>query len=152
LPRESQTLVVTAPSQPGVYPYVCTYPGHWRRMYGSLYVVEDLDDYLAEPETYLARHPLPIKDELLRSNRPRKDWASEAAAPEVGALDKGRRFANAKQMFRGATGVACHKLNGVGEEFGPDFTKLDAERLKPLEILRSVLEPSQRIDDKYRTF
>ena len=34
-PREAQKLSFTAPTQPGVYPYVCTYPGHWRRMYGA---------------------------------------------------------------------------------------------------------------------
>src|SRR5262249_21635980 len=33
-PRDAQRLTFTAPSQPGIYPYVCTYPGHWRRMYG----------------------------------------------------------------------------------------------------------------------
>ena len=38
-PRNSQRLPFTAPKQPGVYPYVCTYPGHWRRMCGALYVV-----------------------------------------------------------------------------------------------------------------
>ena len=36
---DSQTLLFDAPTEPGVYPYVCTYPGHWRRMYGALYVV-----------------------------------------------------------------------------------------------------------------
>ena len=48
--RETQQLAFTAPSEPGIYPYVCTYPGHWRRMYGALYVVADLDAYLANPE------------------------------------------------------------------------------------------------------
>ena len=48
-PRESQKISFTAPSKPGVYPYVCTYPGHWRRMYGAFYVVEDLAEYLADP-------------------------------------------------------------------------------------------------------
>src|SRR5262249_28896788 len=56
-PRNAQKLRWTAPKEPGVYPYVCTYPGHWRRMYGALYVVEDLDEYLADPETYLTKHP-----------------------------------------------------------------------------------------------
>ena len=49
-PREAQQLSFTAPKEPGIYPYVCTYPGHWRRMYGALYVVADLDEYLADPE------------------------------------------------------------------------------------------------------
>ena len=43
-----------APTEPGVYPYVCTYPGHWRRMYGAMYVVDDLEGYLADPAAYLA--------------------------------------------------------------------------------------------------
>jgi len=72
-PREVQKLSFTAPTQAGVHPYVCTYPGHWRRMYGALYVVDDLEQYLAAPETYLAAHPLPIADLPLNSTRPRKE-------------------------------------------------------------------------------
>lgn len=34
MPRDTQVLRFTAPASPGVYPYVCTYPGHWRRMHG----------------------------------------------------------------------------------------------------------------------
>src|SRR5258708_4367267 len=68
--RETQKLSFIAPREPGVYPYVCTYPGHWRRMYGALYVVEDLDGYLAAPEAYLSTHPLAIKDAFLKDNPP----------------------------------------------------------------------------------
>ncbi len=82
-PRENQKLDFTAPAQAGVYPYVCTYPGHWRRMYGALYVVDDLDAYLASPESYLAGHPLPIADELLKSTRPRKEWTFDDLASSV---------------------------------------------------------------------
>ncbi|MFM8222766.1 MAG: PA14 domain-containing protein, partial [Planctomycetaceae bacterium] len=35
-PGKSQALTYEAPQKPGVYPYVCTYPGHWRRMFGAL--------------------------------------------------------------------------------------------------------------------
>ena len=73
-PRQSQRLSYTAPTKPGVYPYVCTYPGHWQRMHGALYVVADLEAYLAGPEAYLAKHPLPIADPLLKMNRPRTEW------------------------------------------------------------------------------
>src|SRR6185436_11384400 len=62
-PRSTEKLSFVAPTAPGVYPYVCTYPGHWRRMYGALYVVDDLDVYLEDPESYLSAHPLEIKDE-----------------------------------------------------------------------------------------
>jgi putative membrane-bound dehydrogenase-like protein len=37
---ESFTLEFTAPSVPGEYPYVCTFPGHWRGMNGIMKVVE----------------------------------------------------------------------------------------------------------------
>src|SRR5262249_33555856 len=113
-PRDVQKLAFTAPAQPGVYPYVCTYPGHWRRMYGALYVVEDLDEYLADAEAYLAAHPLPIRDELLKFNRPRKEWKLEELAALVEPMDSGRSFANGKQIFTVGSCVACHKLNGVG--------------------------------------
>ena len=49
-PGENESLSFTAPSEPGVYPYVCTYPGHWRRMYGALYVVQSFQGYHADPE------------------------------------------------------------------------------------------------------
>ena len=150
-PRDAQKLDFTAPARAGVYPYVCTYPGHWRRMYGSLYVVEDLDEYLSDPEGYLAGHPLEIKDELLKFNRPRKEWKFEDLAAAVDQLDRGRSFGNGKQLFQVANCVACHRLNGVGNEFGPDLAKLDPKQ-KPADILRSLLEPSAKIDDKYATY
>jgi azurin len=39
-PDEEVTLEFTAPSQPGNYPYVCTFPGHWRIMNGVLKVIK----------------------------------------------------------------------------------------------------------------
>jgi putative heme-binding domain-containing protein len=151
-PRNSEKLRWTAPKQPGVYPYVCTYPGHWRRMYGALYVVEDLDEYLADAEGYLAKHPLPIADELLKFVRPRKEWKFEELASSVEQLKDGRSFSNGKQIFQAASCVSCHKLGGVGAEIGPDLTKLDPKQQKPIEILRDILDPSFRINDKYQTF
>jgi putative heme-binding domain-containing protein len=151
-PRDSQKLSFTAPSQPGVYPYVCTYPGHWRRMFGALYVVEDLEEYLADAEGYLAKHPLPAADELLKFNRPRKEWTYDELAPAVEQMAGGRSYANGKQMFQVATCVACHKFNGAGVELGPDLTKLDPKQQKSVEILRDILEPSYRINEKYQTW
>ena len=40
-------LSFTAPKVPGDYPYVCTFPGHWRRMVGTLAVVTNVEAYLA---------------------------------------------------------------------------------------------------------
>ena len=149
-PRESDKLDFTAPSQSGVYPYVCTYPGHWRRMFGALYVVDDLDDYLADPESYLARHPMPIADDLLKSNRPRKEWTLDDLAAPIEQLKAGRSYSNGKQMFQVASCVACHRLNNVGEPIGPDLATLDP-KMTAVEVLKNVLDPSLKIDDKYRT-
>src|SRR4051794_18672143 len=141
-PREAQKLGFTAPTQDGVYPYVCTYPGHWRRMYGALYVVADLDEYLADPTGYLAKNPLPVRDELLKFNRPRTEWKLEDLASTVEKFEHGRSFGNGKQIFTVASCVSCHKLNGVGKEFGPDLTKIDPKQHKPVEILKDILDPS----------
>jgi putative heme-binding domain-containing protein len=149
-PRDVQKLSFTAPTQPGVYPYVCTYPGHWRRMYGALYVVADLDEYLANPEAYLTKNPLPIADELLKFTRPRTEWKFDDLASSVGKME-GRSFSNGKQLFQVGSCVSCHKLNGVGTEFGPDLTKLDP-KLKNTDILKDILEPSFRINEKYQTY
>jgi putative heme-binding domain-containing protein len=151
-PRDAQKLSFTAPTKPGIYPYVCTYPGHWRRMYGAMYVVADLDEYLADPEGYLAKHPLKIADELLKFTRPRKEWKFDDLASSVKEMTTGRSFSNGKQLFKVASCVACHKLNGAGTELGPDLTKLDPKQQKPEEILRDILEPSFRINEKFQSY
>lgn len=37
-PGETKTIAFTAPRTTGIYPYVCTYPGHGAVMYGAMYV------------------------------------------------------------------------------------------------------------------
>jgi azurin len=39
-PQETVTLEFIAPEQPGDYPYVCTFPGHWSGMNGMMKVVK----------------------------------------------------------------------------------------------------------------
>jgi putative heme-binding domain-containing protein len=153
-PGETQKLSFTAPAQPGVYPYVCTYPGHWMRMHGALYVVADLEQYRANPDAYLAKANLPIRDDLLKDRRPRTEWKLEdfRSLGDFGSLDlKGRSYASGKQMFQIATCVACHKLDNVGNSFGPDLTQLDVKK-KPFDVLRDIIEPSFFINEKFQTF
>ena len=153
-PREPQRLRFTAPTKPGVYPYVCTYPGHWRRMYGALYVVADLEAYLADPEGYLAKNPLPVKDELLKFNRPRKEWKFEELAGEVEKMQ--RRPVVRRRPSRCSRSASVRRRatssSGVGQEFGPDLTKLDPKIDKPADMLQHILEPSLKIDEKYQTW
>jgi putative membrane-bound dehydrogenase-like protein len=38
-PEQTAILKFTAPSEPGIYPFICTFPGHWRIMQGVMRVV-----------------------------------------------------------------------------------------------------------------
>lgn len=150
-PRQSQRLTFTAPRQPGVYPYVCTYPGHWRTMNGAIYVVDDLEQYQANPEAYLAAHPLPVQDALLKSRRPKTEWKYDDLAEAVAAMSHGRSYLQGKQLFHVANCTACHKMEGIGQEYGPDLTRFDA-KWKPIDLWRESIEPSARINDKYQSY
>jgi azurin len=37
-PNQSETIEFTAPTEPGDYPYLCTFPGHWLLMKGVMHV------------------------------------------------------------------------------------------------------------------
>lgn len=151
-PGETQALTFEVPEEPGVYPYVCTYPGHWRRMFGALHVVADLDAYNAAPDQYLAEHPPVIKDSLLKMSGRNHDWTVAELSPAATAMKHGRSFDVGKQLFRDANCVACHQLNGEGRVFGPDLTKLDPQKQTVQHILKSIVEPSKSIDDKFRSW
>ena len=148
-PQSTQTLTFQAPAEAGVYPFVCTYPGHWRRMFGALHVVGDLEAYLADPAGFLAASPLPIEDPLLKDRRPRTEWTIADLETSVAGMEKGRSFAHGRELFRTASCAACHRLAGEGHDFGPQLSKLSGT-MTALEITRHVLEPSLRIDAAYR--
>ena len=40
-PGQEQSITFTAPKEVGVYPYVCTFPGHGFSMFGAMYVTDD---------------------------------------------------------------------------------------------------------------
>lgn len=148
---QAQTLSFDAPKEPGVYPYVCTYPGHWRRMYGGLYVVPDLEKYLANPQAFLAATPLPVKDEMLAALGRNTDWKYEDLASAVKPLPPGRSLEVGRRVFAAANCVGCHKFGGAGKEIGPDLAKLEPAKRTPEHLLRSLCEPSHEIADKYRS-
>jgi putative heme-binding domain-containing protein len=149
-PRETQKLSFTAPAQPGVYPIVCTYPGHWRRMYAALYVVPDLDAYLENPEPYLAANKIEAVDALLKDRRPRTEWKVEDLAAAVSEL-QGRSYTSGKHLFTVANCVACHKMDGVGNQIGPELAKLDP-KFTTHEILKELINPSERINEKFQSY
>ncbi len=42
-PGETKSVTFTAPKKEGVYPYVCTFPGHGFSMYGAMYVTASIN-------------------------------------------------------------------------------------------------------------
>jgi putative heme-binding domain-containing protein len=118
-------------------------------MFGALYVVDDLEAYLADPATYLATHPLEIKDALLKDRRPRTEWTLADLEGSLVTLEKGRSYLHGRELFRTASCISCHKMGDAGNAFGPELAALDA-KMTPVEIARHILEPSLKIDEKYR--
>ncbi len=150
-PQETETLSFETPTEPGVYAYVCTYPGHWRRMYGKLVVVDSPKEYMANPEEYLAVNKIEIRDEILKSNRTKTEWKTadfDDAFPKEFFAD--RDFKNGKQMFTLSSCISCHKMGDEGYAFGPEFKELDPE-WSAKDVLGHIVEPSKKIDDKYKT-
>jgi azurin len=45
-PGDKARIEMKAIRKPGEYEYVCTFPGHWNMMYGTLVVTNDVDGYL----------------------------------------------------------------------------------------------------------
>ena len=151
-PGQTQALSFDVPKEPGIYPYVCTYPGHWRRMYGALYVVADLPKYLANPEAYLAANSLPLRDELLASVGRNTEWKYDDLIGDVAKLSAGRSsYEVGRKLFTVANCVGCHKLGGEGRELGPDLTKLEPAKQTAEHLLRSICEPSKEIVEKYQS-
>ena len=150
-PGENQAISYEVPKTPGVYPYVCTYPGHWRRMYGALYVVANLEEYQANPEAYLAANPLPQRDELLKLLGRNTEWKYDDLIGDVKKLEHGRSFEVGKNLFKVANCVGCHKLNNEGRELGPDLTKIEPAKHTTDLLLRSILEPSKDIAEKFQS-
>jgi putative membrane-bound dehydrogenase-like protein len=140
---ESQRIVLVAPSEPGDYPYVCTFPGHWRTMAGVMHVVNDVDEYLA-------KNPIAEPTEVVATRKFVRDWKVAEVKPKIANLS-GRSFADGKKLFTSVACFACHQVKGIGGLVGPDLSKMDSKRTRD-HILLSMIEPSKEIDKKYQAW
>jgi putative heme-binding domain-containing protein len=129
-------LAFIAPTEPGDYPYLCSFPGHWRRMLGTLAVVNDVEKYLA---TRAATAPKIT------------EWKIGDFTTDIYQTNSPRNFPRGKELFTKATCASCHKLGGEGYNFGPDLTEVfkryNNDRAA---VLRQILEPSLVISNRYR--
>jgi putative heme-binding domain-containing protein len=138
-PGQKTKLAFTAPTELGEYPYVCTFPGHWRRMTGILAVVKDVEAYLASAARSQAGAY--------------KEWRLEDLAADLPKVGIGRNLETGQELFTKLACVTCHKLGSKGYAFGPDlsdvFSRYKQDRAA---VLLQILEPSKVIEDRYRNF
>ncbi len=149
--NQVEALIFEVPQQPGIYPYVCTYPGHWRRMYGALYVVADIEQYNLDPEKYLANNKLEFKDDLLKLSSRGREWKVEELLADVNPLPMGRNYEVGRELFKVASCASCHKLGDQGREFGPDLAKMEPKLFNTAHVLESIIDPSRKITEKYQS-
>jgi len=77
-----------------------------------------------------------------------KNWRMADLEPALSGLDGDRSLASGKEAFDKSGCVQCHRFNERGGSVGPDLAGL-AKRMKPREVLESMLEPSRTIDEAY---
>ena len=125
-----------APSKPGIYPYVCTFPGHWVIMNGIMVVARDLSDV---PAMLAARKPAKVKEWKM------KDFSGASFTHDEKAVMRGM------QAFMKARCDQCHAIAGHGINLGPDLSDV-AKRHKGQKLLQQIIEPSTEIGEKYASF
>jgi putative heme-binding domain-containing protein len=139
---KQERLAFSAPQAPGEYPFVCTFPNHWMRMYGVMLVVADLDQWQKQPK--------PPADPIGNNRSFVRKWALSDLAGEIETALRGRSPEIGERLFKEASCQQCHKMRGTGGAVGPDLSDV-VSRWKgdKLAILQEILDPSHKIESKY---
>jgi uncharacterized repeat protein (TIGR03806 family) len=77
-----------------------------------------------------------------------RDWKIADLQDDLPGIAEGRSLQRGKTLFKSAGCGQCHRIEEEIAGIGPNLTGV-AERLKPAEILESILSPSAKIADKY---
>jgi len=145
--NEKERLTFTAPTKAGEYPYVCTFPQHWSRMYGVMVVVDDLEKW--------QRQPTKPADPLGNTRQLVKKWTIGDFRDDLKDISN-RSVTAGKRIFSEATCAQCHQLAGVGGAgvaVGPTLDGLYKKYRSNRElILNQIIEPSSFVDPNYQMF
>jgi putative heme-binding domain-containing protein len=127
-----------APNEPGIYPFVCTYPGHWIIMNGRMIVGRDAQDI----EKIKAQNTVKIVKEWSLQDFPElvddKPVTTDPSKVTLGM-----------QAFLKAQCQQCHKVGEHGLNLGPDLTE-SMKKLRGRKLLQQILEPSLEIHPKFQ--
>ena len=155
---QEQVIEFSAPAEEGAYPYICSFPGHHLLMRGTMYVTNDLKEFLV-------KNPRPV----LKTT----EWKLGDLQEDVTRVGQHRNFFRGQQLFTTLACAQCHKMTGAdpvpaalhnhdhaaGHSHGPSLTvgpdltdvvkkhKGDAKL-----VLQEIVEPSRNIEEKYRKF
>ena len=140
--NKQERLTFTAPETPGEYPFVCTYPNHWMRMYGVMVVVADVDAYM--------QNPTEPKDPIGNNRSFVKNWKLSDFDGKLDGGIQGRNRDIGARIFTDATCAQCHALGGKGGRVGPELDEVfKRHKEDALSVLREIIDPSHKIDPKY---
>ncbi|MEQ1825003.1 MAG: PVC-type heme-binding CxxCH protein [Pirellula sp.] len=129
-----------APKEPGIYPFVCTYPGHWVIMNGEMIVGRNEREL---EELKAASLPKIVREWTM------KDFAEvgeklPASVDETAIMRGFQAFAKAKCQ-------QCHVASGHGVKLGPDLAET-VKKTKGKQLLQQILEPSAEIHPQHTTY
>jgi putative heme-binding domain-containing protein len=108
-------------------------------MVGTLAVVRDV-------EAYLASHAESAQPKIT-------EWKLEDLAPDLVKVGPGRDLGAGRDLFTKLACAQCHKLGRDGYAYGPELGDVFKRYQNNREdVLRQILEPSLKIDDRYRNY
>ncbi len=128
-----------APSEPGIYPYVCTFPGHWVVMNGVMVVAADENSAAA---LLAASRPQVVKEWKMTDFEP---FARLARQPDEATVVRGMA------AFVKARCNQCHVVAGHGVNLGPNLVE-SVKKLQGVDLLRQIIEPSSKIHEQYQNY
>lgn len=155
---QEESIDFTAPTAEGAYPYICSFPGHHQLMRGTLFVTNNLQEFLA-------KNPQPVKKVT--------EWKIDDLTADLKRVGQQRNYAQGKMLFNSLACVQCHKLGSkdfslASAHAGGDLhahhgmapTRAIGPNLEDVvkkykgdakAMLHEILEPSRNIEEKYRT-
>lgn len=60
-----------------------------------------------------------------KGERPAKKWTSKKLSSAMSDLQGGRSFEKGRMLYKQIKCTACHRMDGEGNEFGPDLSLLN---------------------------
>lgn len=141
---ETDTIEFTAPNEVGTVPYICTYPGHFMLMNGTMHIVDDIDKWNAENKDTAVQKP--------GSGGPTHEWTVAELANDLDKIKKkSRKLKRGEEIFTAASCNICHLPAKGGRRIGPDLGGV-ADRLLPLAMLTEMIEPSKVINENFKSW